>query len=328
MNSRGQQRTTASIPGTGIYATISSSGRSYKSSAQQNRQALIRQQKELAKQEELERARYEVEVHENKIDLIRSIHKECDDYFDWYDISRSKHPHHTKENGFHELEAQAKLDTFKPTFIQKILKTADKELEKLRQEVLVAREKDTAEFEELIRTTRLANRVLQQDTDAYLQIIEELSPLDDLLEFGSGFEFIIENSKTLEVEFNVHSKDVVPIQQKSLTKTGKLSVKDMSKTNYYDIMQDYVCSCAIRIARDMFAILPFDTVVVHAMDEILDTSTGKTKTLPILSVRFDKDRLNSLNFEGIDCSDAMANFEHQMKFKKTQGFSPVEKVQL
>ncbi|MDN3438389.1 hypothetical protein QMA04_09810 [Planococcus sp. APC 3900] len=102
----------------------------------------------------------------------------------------------------------------------------------------------------------------------------------------------------------------------------------MPKTKYYDITQDYVCSCAIRIAQDMFAILPFDLVVVHAMDEVLDTSTGRTDTLPILSVRFDKATLNSLNFEAIDCSDSMANFQHNMKFRKTQGFSPVEKVQL
>lgn len=328
VNSRGQRRTTAGIPGTGIYATSSSSGRSYKSAAQQNRQALARQQKEIAKQEELERARYEVQLYENKIDLIHSIHKECDDHFDWFEISRSKHPHHTKETGFYELEAQAKLKTFKPSMMQKLLKTADKEEAKLHQEVASVREKDEQEFKELIRTTRLANRILQQDTDAYLQVIEELSPLDDLLEFGSGFEFIIEDPKTLEVEFSVHSRDVVPTQQKSLTKTGKLSVKEMSKTKYYDILQDYVCSCAIRIARDMFAILPFATVVVHAMDDILDTSTGRTETLPILSIRFDKDVLNSLNFEAIDCSDSMANFEHKMKFKKTHGFSAVEKIQL
>ena len=170
VNSRGQRRTTASIPGTGISSTRSSSGRTYKSAAQQNRQTLARQQKEIAKQEELERARYEVQVYENKIDLIHSIHKECDDHFDWFDISRSKHPHHTKEIGFHELEAQEKLTSFKPSMIQKMLKTTDKEEEKLRQEVSLAKEKDSEESKELIRTTRLANRILQQDTDAYVTV--------------------------------------------------------------------------------------------------------------------------------------------------------------
>lgn len=102
----------------------------------------------------------------------------------------------------------------------------------------------------------------------------------------------------------------------------------MPKTTYFDIYQDYVCSCAIRIARDMFAILPFEQVIVNAMDELLDTSTGRVNSVPILSVKFDKEKLNYLNFETIDCSDSMSNFVHNMNFKKTQGFKPVEKVQI
>lgn len=325
VNSRGQRRTTASIPGTGISYT-SSSGRKYKSSAHQQRQQLAKQQRDIAKQEELKRTAYEVDLYNNHIDLIRSIHKECDDVFDWPAISRYKHPHHLREKGPWEIEAQQQLDQFKPSLMQKLLNTADKEEQKLTEAVIEAREKDAAEAKELLRTVRIANRILQQEIEAYFQVIEELAPLDDLLEFGSGFEFIIENPKTVEVEFTVHSKNIVPTQVKSLTKTGKLSVKEMSKTMYYDIQQDYVCSCAIRIARDLFAILPFETVVVHAMEDVLDTSTGRMVHLPILSVKFDKATLNSLNFEAIDCSDALVNFEHQMKFKKTQGFVPIAKL--
>lgn len=329
VNSRGQRRTTASIPGTGLsYTSTSSSGRSYKSAAQQNRQHLIRQQKELAKQEELQIAKHEVAVYENKIDLIRSIHKECDDTFDWYDISRSTHPYHRHEQGYNEIEAFKKLVSFKPSMMQKILKTAEKEELKLKEEVLKAKDIDQKEFEELQRTISIANKVLQRDVDTYFQVIDELSPLDDLLEFGSGFEFFIEDPTILELEFNVHSKNIVPSQIKSLTKTGKLSVKEMPKSTYFDIQQDYVCSCAIRIARDMFAILPFQTVLVHAMEEHLDTSKGHLNNVPILSVKFERDKLNYLNFDAIDCSDSMGNFVHNMKFKKTQGFSPVNKLSI
>ncbi|WP_205068210.1 hypothetical protein [Bacillus mesophilum] len=113
-----------------------------------------------------------------------------------------------------------------------------------------------------------------------------------------------------------------------MTKTGKLSEKDMPQTMYLDIFQDYVCSCAIRIARDMFAILPFKSVVVNAMDEQLNTATGKIEAAVILSVKFDKDVLNTLHFEAIDCSDSMSNFVHNMDFKKTKGFKPVEKLEV
>lgn len=48
--------------------------------------------------------------------------------------------------------------------------------------------------------------------------------------------------------------------------------------------------------------------------------------LLFLSVVFNREVLNGLNFEAIDPSDAMKNFRHNMKFMKTKGFSPVERI--
>ncbi|WP_433957784.1 DUF4236 domain-containing protein [Cytobacillus horneckiae] len=328
VNSRGQSRTTASIPGTGLSYTSTSGGRSYKSAAYNQRQKLLREQKEIMKQEELQRAKYEVDMFNNQIEVIKSIHKECDEHIDWQKISLYKHPYHIDEKGQNELNAINNLTNFKPSFTQKLFKSAEKEKQKLRDEINIAIEQDKQEFEEMTRTIKIAHKVMKQDVDTYFQVIDELSPLDDLLDFGSGFEFFIEDPNILEVDFIVNSKDVIPSKQKSLTKTGKLSEKDMPKTKYLDIFQDYVCSCAIRIARDMFAILPFKSVVVNAMDEQLNTATGQIEIVTVLSVKFDKNVLNTLNFDAIDCSDSMINFEHNMDFKKTKGFKPIEKLQL
>ena len=87
-----------------------------------------------------------------------------------------------------------------------------------------------------------------------------------------------------------------------------------------------MCSCAIRIARDMFALLPLTIVVVHAVDNILNSETGHHEDATILSVVFERDTLNRLNFADIDPSDAMNNFRHNMKFLKTSGFKPVERI--
>ena len=66
-----------SIPGTGISYTTSS--RSYKSSAYSRNSELKKLQREQAKMQELERNKLEVELFENKLDMIKSIHKECDE---------------------------------------------------------------------------------------------------------------------------------------------------------------------------------------------------------------------------------------------------------
>ena len=47
-----------------------------------------------------------------------------------------------------------------------------------------------------------------------------MNPFDDLLEFGSDFEFGANNSKVIEVEFKVKSDSVVPNYTLSLTQTA------------------------------------------------------------------------------------------------------------
>lgn len=78
----------------------------------------------------------------------------------------------------------------------------------------------------------------------------------------------------------------------------------------------------------MFEILPFKSVNVNAMDQQINTATGQLEVVTILSVKFEKSILSSLNFNAIDCSDSMSNFEHNMDFKKTKGFMHVEKIHL
>lgn len=153
-----------------------------------------------------------------------------------------------------------------------------------------------------------------------------MNPLDDLLDFGCDFEFGAYNKDTLHVEFRVKSEVTVPTESLILIQTGKLSIKKLSETAYYDITQDYVCSCALRIARDMFVLLPLKNVVVHAVDTILNTSTGIHEYITILSIVFNKETLNNLNFESLDPSDSMVHFIHNMKFAKTSGFKAVDRV--
>lgn len=166
-------------------------------------------------------------------------------------------------------------------------------------------------------------RITMED---YCDVIQEANPFEDLLEYGSGFEFGTDDPKLMEIEFQVRSDTVVPKNSRALTKTGKLTEKPLTKTAYYDITQDYVCSCAIRLAREIFALLPVETVIVHADDQVLNTATGKDEILTILSVKFQRKGFDHINFDRIDPSDFLETFEHRMKFKKTAGFEPVKRL--
>jgi hypothetical protein len=330
INTSGRRTTSIGIPGSGLsYSTLSGgSRRKYNSSSYQKRSQLAKLEREIQKANALKRAQHEVEVFQNKIDVIKSIHKECDDFVDWHDISQTPSPFQEGEKGKNELDAIRKYNDFKPNFFQRLFKLEPKIREKLNHQISIAKNQDAEEYKQWKDMNDISKKVLEGDVDTYLAVIDEMSPLDDLLEFGSGFEFFAEEPEYIEVDFDVHIDQVIPNEEKRLTSTGKLSTKQMSKTNYYDLAQDYVCSCVIRIARDMFAILPLQTIYIHAFDDILDTSTGHINRKCILSVKMTRSQLNQLNFDLIDCSDAISNFEHHMKFRKTKGFDVVEKLEI
>ncbi|MFZ5688623.1 MAG: hypothetical protein ACOY9Y_10710 [Bacillota bacterium] len=294
--------------------------------AERRQRELQRRQKELAKMAELEQARYEVELYENRIDLIKSVHKECSKQWDWETIKSSSPPFPQDGMGPNEQKARNQLNNYKPGFLDKVFNRSEVKIKELEKEIDKAKQKDIEELKEWQELVDLAKKVLQGDTAVYLQVLQELSPFADIGELGSSLNFKIINLKIMEVELNVHSESVIPQEVKTLTQAGKISVKKMPKGQYFELYQDYVCGCVLRVAREIFAILPLEKVYINAIGETLNTQTGHMDEKPILSVMIPRNTLEKLNFNNIDCSDSMSNFVHNMKFKKTQGFEPVEKL--
>lgn len=320
-------RITAGIPGTGISYSkkISSSKRSHRA-AELRRRELMALQKEQSKMEELALARYEVELYENRIEVITSVHKECSEPYDWEKIKASQPPFKHGETGPNETKALERLNNYKPTWRDKLFDRVEVKKSMLQKEVGEAKKLDLLEYQEWEKEVNLAERILQGDLAAYMEAVKELAPFEDIQELGSTLSISTTNPQYMEVTVNVHSEDVIPKEVKSLTKTGKLSIKAMPKTRFYELYQDYVCGCVLRIARELFAILPINTVYIHANGEVLNTSTGHLEEVTILSVTIPKETLERLNFDSIDCSDSMTNFVHNMKFRKTKGFDAVEKI--
>jgi hypothetical protein len=60
---------------------------------------------------------------------------------------------------------------------------------------------------------------------------------------------------------------------------------------------------------------------------MLDTATGHMTDQPILSVLLPRATMESLEFDALDPSDALRNFNHQMDFKKSKGFSRIEPIE-
>ena len=150
----------------------------------------------------------------------------------------------------------------------------------------------------------MASKILAGDIDSYLQLIYEVNPLNDLLVYGSNYEFGTDDPKKIEVEFSANENALYEAK------------KSLSNTEYNLLFQDYVCSVCIRIARDMFALLPIKDTIIHA---VLD---GKT----IVSVKFDRAKLSKVKFGYIDPSDTLSKFLNNMDFNLNYGFSEVDTI--
>jgi hypothetical protein len=97
-----------------------------------------------------------------------------------------------------------------------------------------------------------------------------------------------------------------------------MSVKAMPKGRFHEIYQDYVCGCMLRVAREVFAMLPVETVLVTASADLLDSRTGHIAVQPVLSAAMPRTLIAKLNFEQLDSSEALENFRHRGDFKATR----------
>ncbi|MFS0574039.1 DUF4236 domain-containing protein [Sporosarcina sp. 179-K 3D1 HS] len=321
IHSSGRRTSTIGIPGSGISYVKTSSGKKKRTTSNS---AIERQ---LQKQREIDGNTQIVEEYEALREQIISVHKESEAVIDWAAILDIAPPFVPPQPGPETMQAREKYESYVPGFFQKLLKSADdKKRSQLKEQIVEAEKRDAAAYEEWRELNDLARRVLEGELDAYFEVMDELKPFDDLLDYGSGFEVGTDDPGVMEVEFKVKSSTVVPDYVVSLTKTGKLSQKQMTKTMYYDLLQDYVCSCIIRIARDLLAILPVNRVIIHAVDERINTASGHMEEVTICSALLDREGMNRLNFDRIDPSDALENFRCNMKHMKTSGFREVERI--
>lgn len=172
-------------------------------------------------------------------------------------------------------------------------------------------------------TRELAEGVLKGDDDSWLKVVEEMQPFADLTEFGSDFEVGMTVEDFMGVTFNVHADKVVPQDVVTILKSGKESVKPMGVKRRNELIRDYVVSVTFRVARDLFALLPVDTIVVNAEERGVDPATGHDEEMTLLSVIFTREAFQQLNFERVVPHEALINFEHALDFKVTKGLQPV-----
>ena len=114
-----------------------------------------------------------------------------------------------------------------------------------------------------------AQRVLQGDTAAYVEVLHTANPLGDLAAYAKAFDVETISADKLLVRFQPHPAYMDKVESE---------------------VRRYLCAVSLRIARDLMALLPVREVEVQAAQEAAQ----------LLQVVFDRSELQKVRFSFID----------------------------
>jgi hypothetical protein len=288
---------------------------------------------------EQRRAAEEAAQYERYLELLVSVHRECSDPWDWKAVAQAAPPPAPIRVDTQESVARAELDSYAPGLLARWFGGAKRRRAELEQAIEVARHADEGRFQSATKAHRIehsewqtnravAERIVGGDIRAYGEALIVAGAFTELAAFHNRVDIIGARPGELAIACHFDDPDVVPKEEISLTAKGKLSTKDMAKGKYWALVQDHVCSTALRIGREVFAVLPVRRVVVNVGARQVNPSTGHEEDMTFVAAQFPLETMGHINFNFVDPSDAMRNFPHRMKFRKTSGFEPIAAMDL
>lgn len=301
--------------------------------------SMLREQKAQDRHREQLEAANEVAQYERYVDLLLSLHKECSEPWNWPALAVARQPVAALRSNANELAVQSVLDAYTPGFSERLFGGAKRRRAELEASVARARQRDDSDYGAVIEQYQrdhafwtscraVGERIVAGDVCAYGDALLIAGAFQELLAFGTRVEIVGVWPDAMAFACEITDDELIPSEEVSLTSKGKLSTRSMAKGRYWALYQDHVCSAAIRVGREALAVLPVRRVVVNIGPIRTNPATGHREPVTYLAALFTHENLGRINLHQIDPSDSMANFPHRMRFKKTSGFEPIERMTL
>ena len=275
INTKGQVTTSVGIPGSGIYYTDTKRlGGNRQANTQRNIQNQYYNQNTLRESQPVQ----DYEINDSIESYLNPQEQNINSGFVKNEVMQEPEERTYNETG--TVENVPKL--ISEDEIRNLYLKSDEPVD--WTELLVSTTADDVfmEQDKWIFLKGISHRILSGDIDAYLETIERMRPVDDLLDYGSQFEFGTDSPKSMEVEFQINQHNDM--------------ISDVTNSGLYN---EYVAACTIRVARDLFALLPVRYVIVHAQ-------SGEKS---VLEAKFDKNILQTIYFEHREAIEIIEMFK-------------------
>lgn len=273
-------------------------------------------------------AKKAIKEYEYLMFIIKNIHKFSAEIVDWNNVKQIAEPFNINDLGPNATLEKQKIDEYEPSIIEKTFKSKlEKKHEYFKSKMIDAMKKDEDIHNSWRSLIDLSNLILKGHINSYFKAIMLISPFEDLLDLGIDFEFGTDDPNIMHVEYVIDSSKIIPYYKLS-AKMGVLNKANFDREEYNLLIRDYVISCAIRIARDLFAIIPIDKASVHIVDHKFNIKTRQSEKITAFSINIDKKNLESIDIELNSPINIINNFNYNINFDVYDGFSNVNRVSM
>lgn len=260
----GRVTTTVGLPGTGLYWTETSNPkkRSSQSTSQQNRQHQSRNTIETPSVSRITESGQDVSPTKRPVSNTQSFttwNSEAAQYDDKCIIEDEKR---------HE-------PTLEITKIREIYRNSDYPIDWIEISNSESAEEVDMDSDLWKYCKGISDNILDGDVDVYLDVIETLRPVDDLLLYAGDFEFGTEKANSMTVEFTIKNNEFLSGVYK----------------------EEYINAVSVRIARDLIALLPVSNVEIISVEE-----NGNE----VSRVKINKRLLRNINYNIMSATDIVA----------------------
>lgn len=239
------------------------------------------------------------------IDMLCSVHEEYNELLDWDSFMNERKPIAPVFWPIWENEAQFNLRKYEPTFLEVVTGQDRRKIRSLRQKLVEARAEDI-DVHLFNQKNYFKNKgdwdllqviksgVENGDPEAYKAAIDFFDPYAKITRLGSSLAYNI-HSNHLRMDVYINGAAIIPGYSFTQTASGDVISTPLPPERFNHIFHDHVCSCALLLVRQTFALLPVQYVSVNVMQNALKTSGDDTGNRAILSVKFDPDIMKQEN---------------------------------
>lgn len=272
INTKGPVTTSVGIPGTGIYYTDTKRLGNNKQSGTNTRRNTVNQ---YYNQSTYIEPQQEYDINDSVEEYLTHPETSLEPNYEQYESEPNESVQTNNEETINNIEENNKI--LSANDIKNIYIKSDEPVD--WTELLVSASADDVfmEQDKWNFLKKVSRKVLSGDIDAYLETIEKMRPVDDLLEYGSSFEFGTDNPNCMEVEFQINSQNTLSDRE---------------------LFDEYLDACTIRVVRDLFALLPVKYVIVYV----------KNGENSILEAKFDKNIMETIDFERNGAEEIIRQF--------------------